>query len=311
MSLVFEALRRDDSAPPRPAAPAGSVLAGQPAVTKAGWVIGSGLLLALIGGAALQELPFGDRGRQVSAVTLNQAQAPSPHTGQGSAPGSETALPSEAEPAVVQVAELASAAAAVVPNSAAVVLDARHVEVQVTRPTAARVAAQAASPVTLAAPVVTTQVPSVSQAPAASKGALVVSQTAAAEQGAAAEPGSAPPSAAQLLSRFNEAIASDDSGKAEQILSQARDQLGAEHLLVARMEGYYCMRQNCAERARQAYGRVLQRLPQDHEAGYNLALLEVQAGRLTQARERIRTLLQVYPGDQALRDLQQAIRGRP
>lgn len=105
-------------------------------------------------------------------------------------------------------------------------------------------------------------------------------------------------------------MARADRPQAAALLAQAQAQLGAEHLLVARMEGYYCMRADCESRARQAYERVLYRLPDDREAGYNLALLELQAGQLEAASTRLRRLQQVYPGDAALRELQQVIRSR-
>lgn len=110
-----------------------------------------------------------------------------------------------------------------------------------------------------------------------------------------------------LLASFNGAMASGQTEQAEQLLADARHTLGTEHLMVLRMTGYYCLQNACDNRARQAYLTILSRLPEDKEAGYNLAVLDGRNGQLERAHERVNRLLQHYPGDSALRSLQNTL----
>ena len=118
------------------------------------------------------------------------------------------------------------------------------------------------------------------------------------------EDAKSPSNPADLLMAFNAALGAGQLSQAEEILERARLALGSRHLIVARMQGYYCMRADCPEQARQAYSTILSRLPRDREAGYNLAVLDWQAGRRDAAHRRVRTLLSQHPGDEALRALQ-------
>ncbi len=109
---------------------------------------------------------------------------------------------------------------------------------------------------------------------------------------------------ATLFVAFNAALAADQLPQAHAVIGEARLALGDSHLMVARMEGYYCMIAQCLQQARQAYATILSRLPQDREAGYNLAVLDWKAGHQAEARKRVRTLLAQHPGDEELRALQ-------
>ncbi|MCQ4241638.1 tetratricopeptide repeat protein [Stutzerimonas stutzeri] len=109
---------------------------------------------------------------------------------------------------------------------------------------------------------------------------------------------------ATLFVAFNAALAADQLPQAHAVIGEARLALGDSHLMVARMEGYYCMIAQCLQQARQAYATILTRLPQDREAGYNLAVLDWKAGHQAEARKRVRTLLAQHPGDEQLRALQ-------
>lgn len=109
---------------------------------------------------------------------------------------------------------------------------------------------------------------------------------------------------ATLFVAFNAALAADQLPQAHAVIGEARLALGDSHLMVARMEGYYCMIAQCLQQARQAYVTILARLPQDREAGYNLAVLDWKAGHQAEARKRVRTLLAQHPGDEQLRALQ-------
>lgn len=110
-----------------------------------------------------------------------------------------------------------------------------------------------------------------------------------------------------LLNRFNTAMLDGQTEQAAELLEQARKKLGAEHLMVLRLQGYYCMQNHCNGQAQQAYQTILAQLPNDKEAGYNLAVLEGRNGQLAQALTRVTQLLQHHPDDNALRALQQTL----
>lgn len=134
-----------------------------------------------------------------------------------------------------------------------------------------------------------------------------------AEASAGTQPanGTVPPMSAEaLLAAFGEAMRNGQLAQADTYLEHARQMLGHQHLLVVRMEGYYCMQADCAERARQAYLSILARLPQDREAGYNLTILDWRAGKLEAARVRARSLLAQYPADQELNALLRVVEGQ-
>jgi len=109
---------------------------------------------------------------------------------------------------------------------------------------------------------------------------------------------------AALFAAFHAELSADRLPQAEAVVERAGRSLGDSHLMVSRMQGYYCMRADCPERARQAYRAILSRLPRDREAGYNLAVLDWQGGQHAEARKRVRMLLDQHPGDEALRALQ-------
>lgn len=114
----------------------------------------------------------------------------------------------------------------------------------------------------------------------------------------------------QLLASFNRAMSQSQSDEAIRLLADARQTLGRDHMMVLRMQGYYCLQNGCDEQARDAYSTIIARLPEDREAGYNLAVLEWRNGQQTQAKDRVRQLLQYYPGDRALRTLQRTLQER-
>ena len=156
-------------------------------------------------------------------------------------------------------------------------------------------------------------------APTIASAAVVVASEAAVQAPAqtravpaAPEPALAPAKVnpAELFRSFNAALAADRLEEANAVLGQTRLALGESHLMVARMQGYYCMRADCPELARQAYTRVLSRLPQDREAGYNLSVLDWQAGRKASARGRVGSMLAQYPDDESLRALQRMMERR-
>ena len=316
MSLVFEALRRDERSVPGPGTRSGSVLSAP--ARRGRWLLAA--VLVLLAGASLWIW----RGHEIAdrAPTSTRPQPVEPVAAEA------PLLPPAVEPPETAAPREAQGQTTLSTFSLAAEQPAQGMEIRIIRPVE--------RPRPQAAPATTAEAPRAGGAPDAQQSTSPLASAASIPQPREEAPGArqdeVPPVAtatertdsvpeqakeqtpridgARLLALFNAAMARADRQQAAELLAQAQAQLGAEHLLVARMEGYYCMRSDCESRARQAYERVLYRLPDDREAGYNLALLDLQSGQLEAASTRLRRLRQVYPGDAALRELQQVIRSR-
>ena len=279
MSLVFEALRRhDDTASPLQST--GSVLTKGASLRKSRlvstlyWVL-TGVLL----GASYVVLhPYASEFIQAHSEQPSPADlSPTPEQ-KNQVTASVAALKTES-PLIVEPLDIPEA-----PTVKTVVLP--SVKRPIEKPTASQ-------PKKIAQ----TQVSNVTKPVPQAQKQLVNSNQAIAEQ----------VDQRQLLNRFNTAMSGGQTEQAAQLLEGARKKLGAEHLMVLRLQGYFCMQNNCNEQAQQAYQTLLAQLPNDKEAGYNLAVLEGRSGQLAQALVRVNQLLQHHPDDNALRALQQTL----
>lgn len=321
MSLVFEALRREERPAPGPVTPGGSVLTTGPRRGR-WWAAGGVLLLFLLLAGGFHWSRQSDDARvpprsgQVQQQPSPAERAPTAETATAlrtPAPGAGNTAPAGIEPATLThvLSSAAPAQRLVVSSSRPRGVETAISQVTTGAPAVPSEPSAEAIPEPSAAatrvPSAAAEAPPGSRAPAAAVGEVAEAEQRPVER---SEQGVPRVDGARLLALFNGAMARGDQTQAAELLDSARARLGDDHLLVARMEGYYCLRADCASRARRAYERVLLRLPDDREAGYNLALLELQAGQLKAAQERVGRLLQVYPGDGALRELQQVIRSR-
>lgn len=101
----------------------------------------------------------------------------------------------------------------------------------------------------------------------------------------------------RIMRRFNQFMLAEQLDDARELLESTRVELGDDHLLSARMQGYFCMKADCLPQSRTAYEAILARLPSDREAQYNLVLVSWQQGRQQEARHRVRELLVRHPND--------------
>lgn len=77
--------------------------------------------------------------------------------------------------------------------------------------------------------------------------------------------------------------------------------LGSEHVMSLRMQAYLALRQAELDQARGHYQRLIERLPDDREAGLNLALIDWRQGRQDAARQRMARLADQFPNDTGIR----------
>lgn len=278
MSLVFEALRRNDDIVSPPQSTGSVLTAGRSLRKNRLWSILVWVLAGVLLGASYALFqPYASEFIQTNKQQLALPPIVSiPEQVQQVITAPVAALEAES-PLILEPLDLPET-----PTTTAVVLPA--IAPIVKRPTIQLTELVAETP-TVTAPAPLTQKPPLSSIPSAAER---VDQR-------------------QLLHRFNAAMSSEQTEQAAEILEDARKTLGPEHLMVLRMAGYYCVQQNCSDQARQAYQAILALLPGDKEAGYNLAVIEGRNGQLSQAHERVRQLLQNHPDDKALRSLQQTL----
>ena len=83
------------------------------------------------------------------------------------------------------------------------------------------------------------------------------------------------------------ALAANDHAGAASELAALRERLPPRSLTLLRFEAWTALVAGDDRAARQHYQALLERVPEDLNAGINLALLDARAGRLDAAAERI------------------------
>ncbi|MDI1229624.1 MAG: tetratricopeptide repeat protein [Methylobacter sp.] len=110
-----------------------------------------------------------------------------------------------------------------------------------------------------------------------------------------------------IISSAKQAIRSKDFTTAEIKLQSLGDIAGTESMVYKRLSAYYLSVTGDREAAATAYQNIIAMAPNDLEAGYNLALLESQLGRLEQAKNRVRFLKEQFPQSGAVDKLAKSI----
>ncbi|MDO9169829.1 MAG: tetratricopeptide repeat protein [Methylobacter sp.] len=110
-----------------------------------------------------------------------------------------------------------------------------------------------------------------------------------------------------IISSAKQAIRSKDFTTAEIKLQSLGDIAGTESMVYKRLSAYYLSVTGDKEAAATAYKNIIAMAPNDLEAGYNLALLEYQLGRLEQAKNRVRFLKEQFPQSGAVDKLAKSI----
>lgn len=110
-----------------------------------------------------------------------------------------------------------------------------------------------------------------------------------------------------IVSSAKQAIRSKDFTTAEIKLQSLGDIAGTESMVYKRLSAYYLSVTGDREAAATAYQNIIAMAPNDLEAGYNLALLESQLGRLEQAKNRVRFLKEQFPQSGAVDKLAKSI----
>jgi len=291
MSLIHDALREQDgpALPVRPA-PRASWWARQPAAVRGPLLFAAaGVAGFLLAGTLL--LAFGRRGEAGPPVPVAAVDA------------ADAVLPVTANIAAAPVIATA-AAAPPPPASAPATARAEAVAPQAAdHPAAPAIAAQV-QPALPDAGADAAPVP-VHAAPAPAPATAVATRDGAApairikvERRAAAAPvdaGMDNRAVEQAVAEVERAMAGGDLATARQALAQLDSLLPPESLTLLRMQAWIAHAGNDTAQAETLYRRIAERVPEDVNAGVNIALLDARRGDADAARQRLARLSGRYP----------------
>jgi hypothetical protein len=323
MSLVFEALKKKQGAPASavgvaPAAPLASAgVSVRPAAVAAAPAAWSSLLAAMLAGLALAGIGAAlyGAGRTSGAAQAPEhraAAAPAPvptrdvierASAADRAPAAADVKPSLAAVAVSRLPAPAAPAAAPVAKPAAA-MTAVAAAPAITAATPARVVVAALAPVA-AAPVtaVAAPAPVPVAAPAPALKALVNTQVQISTQ----------PSPFDVREAFQSFLRQTQMRQwsgAQRAADEISAALGSGHVMALRAQAYLALQQDDLPRARSQYLQLQQALPEDREAGLNLALIEWRSGDRDAAANRLVGLVQRFPNDPQIQALSQNVRAQ-
>ncbi|MFJ1157215.1 tetratricopeptide repeat protein, partial [Bordetella bronchiseptica] len=98
-----------------------------------------------------------------------------------------------------------------------------------------------------------------------------------------------------------------DLGTARRQLDSLRAALPGESLTLLRRQAWLHMYGGNDRAAAESYRALLARLPNDENAGLNLAIIEARQGRVADARALLERLRQQHPDSRGVRALQEQI----
>ncbi|MCP4717487.1 MAG: tetratricopeptide repeat protein, partial [Deltaproteobacteria bacterium] len=110
-------------------------------------------------------------------------------------------------------------------------------------------------------------------------------------------------SISDVVNKIKAAIDADNSAEAEKLFEHLADLKGHKSRYVLKLRAYWLIRSGAEAKAEEILNDVLERSPQDFEAGINMAVLELKTGRKPAARTRLRDLQRSHPGRPAISDL--------
>lgn len=295
MSLIYDALRNGPSAT-GPGAPVGRGFAGAPARPARGGQFARSLAVAVVFGASL-----GMAGWILAADGLAEGAGPA------------RPLPPPAAP------DGLPAQAARGPASDAQQLNALLRQMMANQERLERMQAELAAMAPPAAPAVGFPLPAAGmpgaalaaasyEAPAARMEPPSVPAGAFIVQDKPARAGAANANAvAAMAEAFDRAAAAGDLGTARRQLDSLRAALPGESLTLLRRQAWLHMYGGNDRAAAESYRALLARLPNDENAGLNLAIIEARQGRVADARALLERLRQQHPDSRGVRALQEQI----
>ena len=96
--------------------------------------------------------------------------------------------------------------------------------------------------------------------------------------------------------------------EAQQSADRISTHMGATHVMSLRAQGYLSLRRGNLVQAKTYYLQLQQALPDDREAGLNLALIDWRSGDKEAASRRVGALEEKFPSDPEVRALSHNVR---
>ena len=112
----------------------------------------------------------------------------------------------------------------------------------------------------------------------------------------------------RLIAEIKHSMHASNHDRTEQLLTELARRKGREDPYVMKLQSYWHTQQGNLDRASALLQKVLLRKPDDLEAGINMAILEIKAGRIRQADERLSRLREIYPEDTRIPELMEKIK---
>ncbi|AOB25413.1 tetratricopeptide repeat protein [Bordetella bronchiseptica] len=298
MSLIYDALR---NGPPAagPGGPVGRGFAGAPARPARGGQLARSLAVAVVFGASL-----GMAGWILAADGLADGAGPARPSPPQAAPAG---LPAQAARGPASDAQQLNALLRqMMANQER--LESMQAELAAMAPPAAQAPAPAvgfplpaagAPGATLAA---SYAAPAARMEPPAMPAGAFIVQDKPARAGAASAN-----AVAAMAEAFDRAAAAGDLGTARRQLDSLRAALPGESLTLLRRQAWLHMYGGNDRAAAESYRALLARLPNDENAGLNLAIIEARQGRVADARALLERLRRQHPDSRGVRALQEQI----
>ncbi|MEA1936400.1 MAG: tetratricopeptide repeat protein [Thermodesulfobacteriota bacterium] len=111
-----------------------------------------------------------------------------------------------------------------------------------------------------------------------------------------------------LVKEIQKSMTADSNTQTEKLLDQLTRLKGEKDSYVLKLRAFYHMRQGNYNLAASLLNKVLQKNKNDLEAGVNMAILEIKTGQLTEAKNRLSRLRDVYPHNIRIPELIQKLK---
>lgn len=112
-----------------------------------------------------------------------------------------------------------------------------------------------------------------------------------------------PATVIRLVSRIERALALEDMAGAGALIDELAALKGTQDSYVLKLRAFWHMRQGDFDKASPLLLQVLERRPNDLEAGINMAIADINRGRFTSAKERLVELRERYPAHETVSKL--------
>ena len=113
---------------------------------------------------------------------------------------------------------------------------------------------------------------------------------------------------ASLVAKIQRAIDTESSDHIEDLIEKLTLLKGEENNYVLKIRAFLCIRQDDYKSAVSLLNEVLSKNENDLEAGINMAIVEIKTGQISEARNRLAKLKEIYPENTLIPELIQKLK---